>query len=484
MKKRSLISQVFPSYLLVAVVAIVAVASYATVTIGRFYHDHTRVELTSAARILAEHFRIVLAQGAGGTPSAVDEKQIDAFCKVSGKGAGYRITFILPGGKVIGDSEEDPEKMENHGDRPEVRDAVIKGLGISTRYSHTLGKRMMYVAVPVTGDLGQTAGIARTSLSLSVVDEPIGLLWHRIAIAGLIIACLAAIISIVVSRRISRPLDEIRLGAESIGKGNLSEKIPSSGLAEIDVLADTINRMADQLNERINIVTQQMDEQDALLSCMIESVFAVDTEKRLIKMNNSAQKLFNADTTAYGRNVMEVIRNSDLLEVVSRALDSSEPVEGDIFVQAGGRYLHAHGTMLNGSDGRRIGAMIVLYDVTRLNKLEVMRRDFVANVSHELATPITSIKGFLETLLDGAMKDQAAAENFLRIALRQTDRLGAIIKDLLILSTLEQEAGTRNVSLEEGLLSKVLREAIEVAVTRPWKRRLRSGSIAMITSRR
>jgi two-component system phosphate regulon sensor histidine kinase PhoR len=321
---------------------------------------------------------------------------------------------------------------------------------------------MMYVAVPVAGDLGQTVGIVRTSLSLSVVDAAIGMLWHRIAIACLVIACFAAIVSIIVSRRITNPLEEIRAGAESIGKRNLSEKISPSGLFEIDVLADTINRMADQLNERINVITQQRDEQGALFSCMVESVFAVDTEKRLIKMNNSAQKLFKADTSAYGRNVMEVIRNEELLDVINRALENTEPVEGDVFLQEDDRYLHAHGTVLTGMDGRRMGALIVLYDVTQLRKLEVMRRDFVANVSHELKTPITSIKGFVETLLDGAMHEPVEAEKFLRIALRQPDRLDAIIKDLLVLSSVEQETEARTVILEEGSLSKVLSEAIEV----------------------
>ncbi|MDD5135689.1 MAG: PAS domain-containing sensor histidine kinase, partial [Phycisphaerae bacterium] len=186
MKKRSLISQVIPSFLLVAVIAIVAVASYATVLISRFYHDQARAELTSAARILSEHFRTTLT--AGHDENSAAGRQIDVFCKASGKGAGYRMTFVLPDGRVSGDSEENPANMENHADRPEIRDAVIKGVGVSTRYSRTLGKRMMYVAVSVAGDMGQTIGIVRTSLSLSVIDETIALLWHRIAIACLVVA--------------------------------------------------------------------------------------------------------------------------------------------------------------------------------------------------------------------------------------------------------------------------------------------------------
>jgi len=457
MKKKSLISHVYPSYLVVAVVAIMAVALYASLTISRFYHSHTKDELTSAARISAEHFKTVFAGTAGDAPDAVE-----AFCKASGSASGYRITFVLPSGKVAGDSEENPAAMENHNDRPEIRDAFASGTGVRSRFSHTVGKRMMYVAVPVIVEGGRTAGVVRTSLSLAAIDRTLGIMWQRIVIAGLLIALIAVVISMLVSRKISRPLDEIRRSAESIGRGNLAERLQPSGLKEIDVLAEAMNRMTGQLNERINTVTQQRDEQNALFSCMTESVFAVDTEKRLLKMNKSAMELFRADASTLGRNVMEVVRNNDLLDVVARALESSEPVEGDILLQSDGRYLHAHGTVLNGADGARIGALIVLYDVTRIRRLEVVRRDFVANVSHELKTPVTSIKGFVETLLDGAMKDPLGAEKFLKIVLRQADRLSAIIDDLLALSRLEQETETRTIFLEQGSLINILREAIEV----------------------
>jgi len=457
MKKKSLISHVYPSYLLVAVVAIMAVALYASLTISRFYYSQTKGELTSAARISAEHFRGVPGTNADGLSDAAD-----SFCKAVGRDSGYRLTVMLPSGKVIGDSDENPAVMENHGDRPEIRDAIAFGVGITNRFSHTIGKRMMYVAVPVVVEGGRTAGVVRTSFSLAAIDRTLGVMWHRIAMSGVVIAVLAVVVSLLVSRRITRPLDEIRNAAEAIGRGNMAERLRPSGLAEIDILAEALNRMMDQLNERISIVTQQRDEQNALFSCMAESVLAVDAEKRVIKMNTAAMELFRADASVLGRNVMEVVRNNDLLDVVTRALESSETVEGDVSLQPGDRYLHAHGTVLNGANGLRIGALIVLYDVTRLRKLEVVRRDFVANVSHELKTPVTSIKGFVETLLDGAMKDPVGAEKFLKIVLRQADRLAAIIDDLLVLSSLEQEKDANTVVLEQGHIAGVLRDAIEV----------------------
>jgi len=160
--------------------------------------------------------------------------------------------------------------------------------------------------------------------------------------------------------------------------------------------------------------------------------------------------------------VMEVVRNNELLDVVTRALAGSEPVEGDVFLQEENLCLHAHGTVLCGANGQRIGALLVLYDVTRLRKLEEMRRDFVANVSHELKTPITSIKGFIDTLLEGEVKDQAEVEKFLGIVGRQADRLAAIVEDLLTLSRLEEDVNTRTIQKEHTALEAIIREAVEV----------------------
>jgi two-component system phosphate regulon sensor histidine kinase PhoR len=270
------------------------------------------------------------------------------------------------------------------------------------------------------------------------------------------------LISLFISRRIRRPLDEIRRRAEAIGQGNLSERVSSSDMLEIDVLATTINHMADELNERISMITQQRDEENALLACMMESVIAVDVEKRVLKMNQSAQVLFGVNASVCGKNVMEIIRNNDLRDIIARALASSEPVEGSVSLPDDGRYLLAHGTTLKGVAGQRIGALVVLNDVTRLHRLEMMRRDFVADVSHELKTPITSIKGFVETLLDEGGKDSEQTKGFLRIVAKQTDRLMAIIEDLLMLSRLEQEDYRRDLPLEEALLKDVVESAIEV----------------------
>lgn len=473
MKKRKLIWQVYPSYLLLAVVAVIAVASYASVAMSKLHHAQTRDALLSAARLAAEECRHrVVMTGAPPGVEFPDTPEIDRLCKSFGQSAGYRFTIVHPSGQVLGDSMEEPNLMENHGDRREIQDAQSRGTGVSTRYSHTLGMQMMYVAVPVVME-GRTNAVVRTSLSLAAIDRMLLTMWHRIGVAVLVIACIAALLSYGVSRKITRPLEEIREGADGIGHGDLGRRIPPSGVLEMDALAGAMNTMAAQLDERIRTVTQQRDEQNALLSCMVESVLAVDTDKRLLKMNRSAEILFRTEASCYGKNVMDVIRNTDLLEMINRALGSSEPVEGSVFLADDQRTLQAHGTVLKNADGNRIGALVVLNDVTRIRQLENIRRDFVANVSHELKTPVTSIKGFVETLQEGAARKPEDLERFLGILSRQADRLNSIVNDLLSLSRMEHDVEKNGVELAVGPVCPVLRDAMEVCDDRARKKNIR-----------
>ena len=199
---------------------------------------------------------------------------------------------------------------------------------------------------------------------------------------------------------------------------------------------------------------------------MVEGVLAVDTDERVIAVNAAAARLLDTDPqTAEGKAIQEIVRNPDLQHVVAQTLGGHMPVEADIVMRVGAedRNLQANGTLLHGDDdGADVGAVVVLNDVTRLKRLEAVRRDFVANVSHELKTPVTSIKGFAETLEDGALDDPATARRFVRIIAGQADRLNSIIEDLLALSTLEQSGDSPLLQLEEADLCDVVAVALEV----------------------
>jgi two-component system phosphate regulon sensor histidine kinase PhoR len=197
---------------------------------------------------------------------------------------------------------------------------------------------------------------------------------------------------------------------------------------------------------------------------MAEGVLAVDSQERVISMNTASRRLLSIDPAqAAGRPLGEVVRNADLSRFISRALACPEPIEADVLLLGDRqRVMQAHGSALHDSEGQAIGAVIVLNDVTDFRRLEHIRRDFVANVSHELKTPITSIKGFVETLLDGAIKDPVDSQRFLQIIAKQADRLHAIIEDLLSLSKIEQREDADDIALEPGNVRGVLESAVHV----------------------
>jgi two-component system phosphate regulon sensor histidine kinase PhoR len=286
---------------------------------------------------------------------------------------------------------------------------------------------------------------------------------------------LAALISWVVSLSVVDPLARLRDAVRAYGQSEPVGKLHSPESVEFAELAESLNGLTQRLSERIAGLLRRNNEQEAVLTSMVEGVLAVDTEERIISLNMAAGRLLGANPKEMeGRNLQEVVRNADLRRFVASALVCKRPVEGDVVLRsARERVLQAHGTALRDPAGRGIGAVIVLNDVSRLRQLENMRRDFAANVSHELKTPITSIKGFVETLLDGAMHDPHDAERFLRIIARQADRLNAIIEDLLSLSRIETEAEAADIELETVPLHETLAAAAHNCETKAAERGIR-----------
>jgi two-component system phosphate regulon sensor histidine kinase PhoR len=454
-RKKRLLWHLFPSFLLITIISLVAVTWYASRSLKGFFLEQTASDLKVRARLFESQILKYL--------DPLEEKTIDLLCKDMGEGASTRFTVILPSGKVAGDSEEDPALMDTHVDRPEFIQALNNPFGISTRYSQTLEKNMMYVGIPVKVN-NRILAVVRASIPVTAIDTLIRNIQNEIALGGLIIAVFAAILSLAISRRITRPIERIKRAAESIAHGNFKARSQIDQSDEIGSLADAINQMAAQLHERIDTVMRQRNEIEAMLSSMIEGVIAVDQEERIISMNQAAAAMFSCDiTVAQGRSIQEVVRNTVLHEFVKNALTSQEPVEKDIVLYSDvERIINAHGTVLQDAKEHRVGALIVCNDVTRLWRLENIRRDFVANVSHEIRTPITAIKGFVETLRDGSVKDPKDSKRFLGIIEKHVNRLDAIIEDLLSLSRIERGAEGEHILLQSGRICDVLLTAVQV----------------------
>ncbi len=453
--RRKLVWQIFPAFLLMILLSLGAAGIYFSSVLQKFYLQETVGNLSARSILLEDAIEPLLVRE--------DFTAIQNLVTRLGRETETRITVVDTEGRVLGDSDEDPSRMDNHGGRPEISVALDGGIGHAVRYSHTLNRNMVYVAVPIRHE-GVLVGSVRTSYSARSIDETLSGVRSRLAFGGLGVALLAALISLSISRRISRPLVKMKDGAERFAQGELDRRLPVEGTEEVAGLAEALNQMAAQLDERIQTVLRQRNEQEAVLRSMVEGVLAVDADERILRINSAAGELLGVDPrNAEGRMIHEVARKADLQRFVARALAGNRPVEGDVVLRGekGELYLQAHGSRLLDSQGESIGALVVLNDVTRLRRLENVRRDFVANVSHELKTPITAIRGFVETLLDGAIDSKEDARRFLEIIIRQSERLQSIIEDLLSLSRIEQESEKGGIELQQGPVRAVLLSAIQ-----------------------
>lgn len=268
--------------------------------------------------------------------------------------------------------------------------------------------------------------------------------------------------------RTRRAVTKLRLGARRLARGELTQRIDLSGPPQFSLLAQTLNQMAAQLDDRLSTVIQQRNEMGAVLSSMVEGVAAIDVEENIISLNRAASQLLQINPhQAIGRSIQEIIRNAALQQYLNRTLTEDQPFGGEVTLNIGDdpatrqRSVQFQTAILRDAAGRRIGALLVLHDVTQLRRLESVRREFVANVSHEVRTPVAAIKAAVETLEDDDSLLDPAGARFMSIIGRQADRLAAIVDDLLSLARIEEHADAIFSDLARERLEPVLRAAAE-----------------------
>jgi two-component system phosphate regulon sensor histidine kinase PhoR len=259
-----------------------------------------------------------------------------------------------------------------------------------------------------------------------------------------------------------------------LADGQPAVRLPACDVLELATIASSVATLREQLEERGLLIGRQGTQQEAVLGSMMEGVLAIDARQRILGINRAAADLLGLDVEdAVRRPLQEVVRNPDLRRFALLAIDCRDPVEDDLVLRGPrDRTIRLRGTALRDMSGEG-GAVIVLNDVTDVQRLENVRRDFVANVSHELKTPIASIKGFVETLLDGAADDPVDNRRFLQIVAKQADRLAAIIEDLLALSRIEQSEGAGTLPLEPTRIADVLTAVIGECAPRAAEKSIR-----------
>jgi two-component system phosphate regulon sensor histidine kinase PhoR len=455
LRRPRLVWQLYVPLLAVVSLALLLVSALSVRSLRDLYLETTSANLEAQAQLTA---RLLADHGALEFP-----ERLDAEVKKLGALTKTRITVVLASGGVVAESSADADMMDNHASRPEIKGALQGAITRSVRFSNTVREQLTYVAVPLYQE-GRVVAAVRTAVPLTAIEGALRAVNLRTLAGGIAILVLAAAVIFFVSREISSPFEEIEKAAASFAAGRLDVRVPVSGSGEMASVATAMNRMAAELDERLRTVVRQRNEQEAVLSSMVEGVIAIDVDERVISINEAAAHLLDLDPVAcIGRPVQEVARNPELQRFASDALASETAIEGDLTLHGPELcYLQAHGAPIRDGRHRRIGSVLVLNDVTRQRRLETVRSDFVANVSHELKTPITSIKGFLETLADGAVDDPQNARRFLAIALRQADRLNAIIEDLLSLSRVEQEAESGELPRAFERVRDILQGAVDV----------------------
>lgn len=454
-KNKRLIWQLYPSYLALILLSLSAVTWYVTESSHKFFINRIQNNLQSQGQFLKYQLTALI--------SPLNAEAVDRLCKEVGKNVATRLTVILPDGTVAGDSNEMPIHMENHGYRAEIQQARSGQIGSATRYSKTLQQNMMYVAQPLAID-DKLLAIIRTALPLTPVEDEIRSLQRKVLFGGFLIAVAASGLGFFVSRRISLPIEKMTKAAERFSRGDLKQRIEAPGTIELAGLANALNQMAMQLENRIETVLSQRNEYEAVLTSMVEGVIAVDMQEQILSVNGAAARMLNLKTNQLkGRNIIEAIRNRDAYAFITEALAGGVYKEGDVVLhQHGEQILNIQCTPLLNAADQRIGTLVVLNDVTRLRNLDNVRREFVANVSHEIKTPLTAIKGFVETLIHGPVDSEEERNRFLGIIKKHTDRLGAIIADLLSLARLEQKDGVDAALFEPKRLKDIIETAIQI----------------------
>jgi len=441
-------------FLTSAALIVAAIGLLGFVVVGRV-EKHSLEQLENTLRARAVLVRDVAQDRPAGE---LQERVADV-----GREIVTRITLIAADGTVLADSEKDPQQMDNHADRPEVQSARANRFGTATRPSDTLGVPMMYFALRADDPHGRAAYV-RVALPLDTVQEQLA--WYRRVVwtAALATAAGALALAFWLAGRISRPLQELTEGAERIAAGGYGHKVYAVGNDEIAALGRAFNSMSEHLEEQFTQLAEDRQQLRMILSGMVEGVVALDGEQRVVFANERAAQLLGFPAKAVvGRRLWEVVRRSGLQDVVQRALAGPEPSRQELsWSGTATQNVTVHAARLEGTPPR--GAVLVLHDTTELRRLERMRRDFVANVSHELKTPLSIIKACVETLLEGAADDPDHRGPFLQQIADQGDRLHALILDLLSLARIE--GGTEILQFQEVALAPLVTASLERHRTR------------------
>ncbi len=390
---------------------------------------------------LAAIARIAQARPPQLTPAAAARGQYPAAIRewvAQMAASGARVTVIAESGQVLADSQADAATMENHSNRPEVRQAFAAGDGRSIRHSATINRDLLYYAVrePLPGG---PPVVLRFALPRAALDEVLGQFRRQLAVASLLILLVTGTASLMVSRSFSERVERLKDFSRRVAEGDFRPVEAGRSGDSLEALALSLNETAARLDSTIRTLKDERNLSAAILGSMVEGVAVVTAEERLVFANSAFVEILGLDVPpTAGNALVEAVRQTELIEAVRQVLRGEPAVHVEIVTGTlKPRYFASTVAAVRAAE--TTGAVAVLHDITDLRRLERVRRDFVANVSHEFKTPLTAIQGFAETLLGGAVDDPQNRGRFLEIILDHARRLARLTDDLLRLSQIEAD---------------------------------------------
>lgn len=420
-------------YTTLGAVLLVSIVVFGSLTLAQLQVDtraNMEQSLTSQATILRHYLRPYLETG-----EPLSQSKLVALVE----GSAARVTIIRADGVVIADNRQEPGVMDNHRQRPEVLQAMSEGLGLSERFSTTIGENMLYVALRVVSG-SESIGFIRVAIPLADLEAQRAAVRNRLIFSASVIVAVFLAIGFLAARRISQPLAQITEGASLIAAGHYDHRLPERSNDEIGRLSTTLNELARQTEERIEDLMESRNQLAAILSGLAEGVIAVDMDQKILHINESASRLLQLQSkVAIGSPLGDVVRVTEIRQAVDTCL--SELITVNATVRVGDNTLDVLVAVLrNGDWESAAGAILVLEDITEKLRLEQVRSDFVANASHELKTPISAIRGFVETILDDDEMPEDILKRFVGRIRSQSARLDNIVKDLIHLSRFDSYA--------------------------------------------
>ncbi len=362
--------------------------------------------------------------------------RLDRLCRRFREDVGARVTVIAPDGRVLGDSDHDSATMDNHRDRLEVRQADLAGIGMTIRHSDTLDENLLYVARKISRQ-DAPVGFLRLSVPLGSVETAVNRLRVRIVLAVAAILLAASMFPLWQIERIRRLTVQIRDFAAAVARGEPGRRLFLGHAGEFEEIADSLNTMSTELKHSIALTEEERNRLSVILSSIPDALLISDPQG-VIQLSSTASRDFFGDRPLAGRQFIEIIRDRQFLAVLEQTRTGRLPETAEVVIDhPQERHCIVRISPLFYRGRELSGLVAVFHDITQLRKLEQVRKDFVANVSHEIRTPITAILGYTETLLDGALEDRDNSRTFLETIRENSRRINSLVNDLMTISQIE-----------------------------------------------